>query len=321
MATTGPGGDRTGRTSRTPVTPETFEAYKRRLCNWGRWGDDDQRGCLNHMTADVIRSALALVRDGVTVSCANPLATRTVVPSGSRNPTPTEHRMHNAGPRTSNDMITLDYHGFVETHLDALCHFYTDDGKALYNGRTSSAVTMEGAASHGIDRFRDGILTRGVLYDIPRLRGTDHVGLEAPVQAWDLADWAERHRLAPRAGDAVLIRSGSEPFWQANPDFELQGPPLNTPGVAVSALEFLHDYDSALLVWDLQEAAGQGLPARYPIHEIAIPYMGLPLLDNANLEMLSRTCARLDRYEFLFVVAPLVIKGGTGSPVNPIAVL
>ena len=69
----------------------------------------------------------------------------------------------------------------------------------------------------------------------------------------------------------------------------------------------------------LQEAGDHGLPARIPVHEVAIPHMGLPLLDNANFERLAATCAELGRYEFMLTVAPLVVLGGTGSPVNPIA--
>jgi kynurenine formamidase len=98
----------------------------------------------------------------------------------------------------------------------------------------------------------------------------------------------------------------------------MQFPPTN-PGVAASVLEFLHTHDAALLGWDLMEAPEQGYPDRNPIHSVAIPHMGLPLLDNASFQRLSEQCAASRRYEFLFSVAPLVVVGGTGSPVNPIA--
>ena len=138
------------------------------------------------------------------------------------------------------------------------------------------------------------------------------------MQGWELEDFARQHGTTPHAGDAVLVRSGSDPFWAANRDFHMQYPP-NTPGLAASVLEFIYDTDAALLGWDLMEATGQGYDTGTPIHRIAIPYMGLPLLDNANFERLAEVCAQTGRYEFMLTVAPLVVNGGTGSPVNPIA--
>ncbi len=303
--------------TRTPPTPEEYLAYKERFNNWGRWGEDDQLGTLNHITPDGRRAAAALVREGRSVSCANPIATRAVVPDERRNGRPADHQM-SVSPWSSGDYIGVSYHGFVNTHIDALCHIFTGEGGQIFNGRPASLVTDEGAKSNSVDFWRDGIVTRGVLYDIPRMRGIPHVALDAPVQAWDLEDFAQQHGIEPRAGDAVLIRSGHDPFWLANPSHQFAFPP-NTPGVGASVLEFLHAHDAALLGWDLQEAADQGLPGRIPIHEVAIPHMGLPLLDNANFERLSETCAALGRYEFLLTVAPLIVVGGTGSPVNPIA--
>jgi kynurenine formamidase len=302
---------------RTVPSVEEYQSYKTRFSNWGRWGPDDQLGTLNHITPETRRAAAALVREGRSVSLANPIATAQVL-SGPRNPTPADHRM-NVGGGGCGDYIGVSYHGFVNTHVDALCHIFTADGR-LYNGRPKADVTEQGARNNSIDHWRAGIVTRGVLYDVPRHRGVEHVTFDAPVHSWELADIAQAEGVAPRAGDAVLIRAGASAFWEANPDFE---PAWQAPGVHASALEFLYQHDAALLGWDLMEAPGQEAyraPA-LPIHSAAIPYMGLALLDNANFEELAAACAELGRWEFLLVVAPLVIKGGTGSPVNPIAVL
>jgi kynurenine formamidase len=301
--------------NRTPPTPEEYQAYKQRFRNWGRWGAGDQLGTLNHITSDVRRAAAALVREGRSVSLANPIATAKVV-SGPRNPTPAEHRM-NVTEGGSGDYIGVSYHGFVNTHIDALCHIFAD-GRA-YNDRPWTDVTAEGAKSNSVDNWRHGIVTRGVLYDVPRRRGAPHVTFEEPVHGWELEDIARAEGVAPRAGDAVLVRCGGTAFWAAQPDFE---PAWRAPGVHASALEFLYEHDAALLGWDLMEAPGQeayGAPA-LPIHSIAIPYMGLPLLDNANFEELAAACEELGRWEFQLVIGPLVVMGGTGSPVNPIAV-
>ncbi len=302
--------------NRTPPTVEEYRAYKERFSNWRRWGADDQLGTLNHITEETRRSAAALVRDGRSVSLANPLATARVL-SGPRNLWPADHRM-NVSERGSGDYIGVSYHGFVNTHIDALCHIFSEDGQ-LYNGRPSSQVTDEGAKTNSIDHWRHGIVTRGVLYDVPRYRGAEHVTVEQPVHGWDLQDITNAEGVTPRAGDAVLVRGASDAFWSAHP--ELQSA-LKAPGLHASVLEFLFATDAALLGWDLMEAPGQEDYQAHalPIHSIAIPYMGMPLLDNANLEELAATCVELGRWDFLLVIAPLVVIGGTGSPVNPIAI-
>lgn len=305
--------------NRTSTTPEEYTEYKSRFSNWNRWGADDQLGALNYITTETRRLAAGLVSEGLSISCALPIATRAVVADERRNMAPADHRMR-LGPTSSSDYIGLSYHGWVNTHIDALCHFFTGEQGEIYNGRPSSMVTEDGAQANGIDQWRDGIATRGVLFDIPRMRGIDHVEVDRPVEGWDLENFAQAHGIEPRAGDAVLIRSGLEPFWCANPDFPFDIPP-STPGVGASVLEYLHAHDAALLGWDLQEIGGHGLPAVFPVHEVAIPYMGMAILDNMDFERLATACAERDRYEFMFTVAPLVVIGGTGSPVNPIATL
>ena len=307
---------------RRSTTVEEYAGYRARFHNWGRWGADDQLGTLNHITPEVRRAAAALVREGRSVSCANPWQTAEVQPDALRNRRPAQFEMSvNAGG--SGDFIGVAYHGTVTTHIDALCHMFTSEqwsaDRQVYNGRPASMITTERAETNSIDYWRDGIVTRGVLYDIPRMRGQAHVRDGEPVEGWDLDDFARQHGITPRAGDAVLVRSGAEPFWASHPGFALAYP-HNTPGVAVSALEFLYDTDAALLAWDFMEASHQEQYGEaIALHRIAIPHMGLPLLDNANFERLAEACAASGRYEFLFTVAPLVVLGGTGSPVNPLA--
>lgn len=311
-----------GLRDRRPTTKEEYTDYMVRYNNWGRWGKDDQLGTLNHISAGGMQYAAGLVKQGRSVSCANPIATVDVVPDQRRNPRPADHIM-TVGPASSGDYLGVAYHGYVNTHIDALCHIFTgeiDIGGRIYNDRDPSLVTDQGALTNSVENWRDGIITRGVLYDIPRMRGQEYVELDQPVEGWDLEDWASSVGIKPRDGDAVLVRSGSDVFWASNPGFELSRP-LNTPGNAPSVIEYLYDTNAALLGWDFQEAGHRDYdyPARIPIHQVVIPYMGLPLLDNANFERLAHACAELNRYEFLLCIAPLVVNGGTGSPVNPIA--
>lgn len=300
---------------RRPPTREEYEAYKTRFQNWGRWGDGDELGTLNFVGPEQRKAAAALVREGRSVSLARPIATSGVMP-GARNFQPVRHTVSADGGGSSDEM-TVAPHGFANSHLDGLCHIFTADG-LMYGGRPASDVMPDGARSNAIDRFRDGIVTRGVLYDVARHRGVPHVPVEAPVHGWELADVAAAQGVEPRAGDAVLVRMGAGAFWAANPDFAR---PWEGPGLHASALEFLFETDASLLGWDLMEAPnveGYNAPG-LPIHTIAIPYMGLPLLDNLDLEDVARVCVDVGRWEFQLVVAPLVLLGGTASLVNPLA--
>ncbi|HAL46826.1 MAG: cyclase family protein [SAR202 cluster bacterium] len=311
-----------GLKDRTPTTVDEYVDYKKRFNNWGRWGKDDQFGTLNHISANTVKHAAGLIQTGQTVSCANPIATEAVIPDKHRNGRPADHRM-SVSATGSGDYIGVSYHGFVNTHIDALCHFFTtnvNDGGRLYNDRDPALVTDNGALTNSVDNWRDGIVTRGVLYDIPKLRGGDYVEFDSPVESWDLEDWAKQKGITPMDGDAVLVRSGMSDFWTAHPDLELTFPP-NTPGNAPSIIEYLYDTNASLLGWDLQEAGHRDhdYPARIAVHEVVIPHMGMPLLDNANFDRLAAICNDLGRYEFYLTIAPLVVMGGTGSPANPIA--
>jgi kynurenine formamidase len=312
-----------GLSDRRPPTQAEYDSWRERFSNWGRWGADDELGTVNFVTPEVRRAAGKLVVAGRSVSLARPIDTH----ASPRNPFPAHHMIPVGSSGGLVDYIGMFIHGYAHTHLDALSHIPTADGSAFYNGRPRSAETnLPKGATSGVDFWREGIATRGVLYDVPRLRGAPYVRPGEPIHAWDLEDAAKRQGITPRAGDAVVIRGGLDPYLAAHPD----GAGFASPaGVHASVLEFLWEHDASMLVWDMLEAptADQGIANPLAIHSpvhvhcIAIPYMGLALLDNAQLEPLAALCAELGRWEFLLVVAPLVIPGGTGSPVNPIALL
>ncbi|HKK51786.1 MAG TPA: cyclase family protein [Myxococcota bacterium] len=312
-----------GIADRTAPTAEEYADYRERFSNWGRWGEDDELGTLNHVTPEVRRAAAASVSAGRVVSLARPVDTR----PGPHNPHPAQHLASVGTAMGLADYIGLFFHGFAQTHLDALSHIPAQDGR-YFGGRPvgmrSPALAMPEGVALGIQRMREGVVARGVLYDIPRLRGVEYVDSGAPVHGWELYDAARAQGIEPRPGDVVCIRSGRDE-WQAahasDPSWGLRA------GVHASCCEFLYETDAAMLCWDMLDAPteDQGLPNPIPIdtpvhvHCITIPYMGMPLLDNADLRELAATCAELGRWSFLFTVAPLVIEGGTGSPVNPLA--
>ena len=289
-------------------------AFHRTLSNWGRWGAEDQLGALNLITPQVTAAAAATVGTGRTVSCARPLDTV----SSADNPAPVAHHMTGtASEGMGADYFAIASHGFATSHIDALCHIF-HDGK-LYNGYPAEVVTAHGATKLGIHRLRDGIVTRGVLLDIPALRGVDALEPGEPVFPEDLEAAEEQAGLTVRAGDALLVRTGR---WQWRRQHGAWDAGQLAAGLDASCLPWLRARDIATLGSD---GVSDVLPSRVdgvgmPIHTVVIVAMGVHLLDNLDLDDLGATCREEARWEFLFTVAPLVLRRGTASPVNPIAV-
>ena len=212
------------------------------------------------------------------------------------------------------DFYGISYHGYAATHIDALCHVWDDEG--MWGGRQPREVlTTNGTRWGGVEQWVDGIVTRAVLLDVPRFRGEPFVTLEKPVHGWELEDIAKAQGVAVEPGDALLVYSGRESFHKANPDW--QGG-TKSPGLHASCLPFVRDNDVSVLGWDLMDANPNEYGIAWAMHGALFSY-GVALLDNALLEPLAAACAEEGRYEMLLTIAPLRVVGGTGSPVNPIA--
>jgi kynurenine formamidase len=296
------------------MAPADVLALHRTLSNWGRWGDEDQLGALNLITPEVTAGAAATVRSGRAVSCARPLDTV----AAADNPSPVAHHM--TGTATEGmgaDYFAISPHGFATSHIDALCHIF-HEGR-LYNGYPAESVTAHGATKLGIHRLRDGVVTRGVLLDLPALRGVDALEPGEPVFPEDLAAAEAGAGLRVRAGDALLVRTGRWQWRRAHGAWDAGS---LAAGLDASCLPWLRERDVATLGSD---GVSDVLPSRVdgvvmPIHSVVIVAMGVHLLDNLDLDALATACADESRWEFLFTVAPLVLRRGTASPVNPIAV-
>ena len=216
------------------------------------------------------------------------------------------------------DYYGISYHGTVSTHLDALCHVWDQDG--MWNGRNpDEKITMDGASWGSIDHWKEGIMTRGVLLDVPKHRGEPYVTQDRPVYGWELEDIAKAEGLDLEPGDALVVYSGREkwdeagnPLWGSSRDLR--------PGLHASCLKFIRESECCLLVWDMEDLAPNGYGLAWTVHGAIFAY-GIGLLDCALLQPLAEACAQAGRYEFLLTVNPLRVVGGTGSPVNPVAVL
>jgi kynurenine formamidase len=304
-----------------PVTTSTtdFDALFAEVSNWDRWHDESQRGALHHLTPDRIIAAARLVRSGITVSLALPLDTH----RRPDNPSPAEHRMtqlshHGSGKvQFFKDFIGVDFHNDGSTHLDALCHVSFRGN--FYTGAPDTSVTADGATVGDVETVRDGIVGRGVLLDIPRLRGTRWVDPGDEVLLDELLAAERNQDVRIDKGDILLVRTGH------NRRLHELGPWDTTrekAGLHPSVAELLTERRVAVLGCDTNSdtAPSRTEGVSYPMHVLAVNAMGLHLLDYLQLDSLATTCEQLGRWDFLCVIAPLRIPGGTGSPVNPIAV-
>lgn len=295
-------------------TREDVLSYLHDRRNWGRWGQHDQLGAINLITEGKRIRAAGLVRSGRTVSLSRDVPT---IP-GPNNPVPAQHWMRSIRRGTGGaavDYYGLVYHGHTTTHLDALCHLWDEEG--MWNGHSpDEEITMNGARWGGIQHWREGITTRGVLLDVAKHRGEEFVTVERPVHGWELEEIAGAQGVALEPGDALVVYSGRE-AWQVE---HSPGPgyvPPN-PGLHASCLPFIRDHDVAVLVWDLMDANSNEYDLPWTVHGAIFAY-GVALVDNALLKPLALVCEEEGRYEFMLTLAPLPFIGGTGSPVNPIA--
>ena len=299
------------------LTHDQVKTAFEQINNWGRWGKEDERGALNYITAEKRAAAAKLAKSGEIVSCALPLATET----SPDNPQPVQHMMLHVGP----PVAALDYfgiapHGYAFTHLDALCHVFWE-GK-MYNGFSAREVGRFGARKCAIDVARDGVVTRGVLLDIPQLRKVDFLEPGDAIYPEEL-DAAERlHGVRVAEGDVLLIRTGRHQRRKVKGAWDPRREGL--AGLDAACLPWLHERRIALLGCDgVSDCAPSHYAPDYamPIHVGALVMMGVHLLDNADLDALATACAKHGRYEFLFALAPLILERGTASPVNPLAIL
>ena len=292
------------------ATQEQFEQWMTELSNWGRWGTDDQIGAANLITPAKRQQAAALVETGEAVSLGHDVADEL----GSDPNRPFRLNMIiSFDPDRIRDRLDIDYHGGFFTHLDAVCHVVYD-GK-IYNGHDMRAtVTAAGCEHLGITGLQNGVVTKAVLVDVPRLRGVPYLAPGTRVYRQDIEEWEERTGVRVEAGDVLLIRTGR---W-ARRSAEGGG----NAGMDASFLPLLAERDVALFGSDTAHELRDNIPGLdvTVIHKFTVVARGMNLFDNLDLEAAAETAARLDRWEFLFMAGPVRVPQGTGSPINPIAV-
>jgi hypothetical protein len=332
----------------TPLTEAVLRQWLTKYSNWGRWGRTDQLGAANYITRKKRRDAANLVRSGISVGLAHPLLTvpfdprlpldpvypsiapLPTVPLDPDNPNPFFDWKN--PPNNTSDRYNVSYHGTAHSHMDALCHFQFNFGTAaapdfrLFNGISRPANNPpEGCVQLGIENLIDGVVTRGVLFDatlLPELREGSYpwVAPGTPVTRAHLLELEKIEGVQVQAGDVILLYTGR---WARRAAL---GPWPTSDGVAgwyVDTVPFMYSRRVAFIGHDeWNDVFPGGFPgfATLPVHTFAITIMGVDIFDNLDLETLAQTARRLGRYEFMFTAAPSPVPGGTGSPLNPMAI-
>jgi kynurenine formamidase len=307
-----------------------YEAAEK-LKNWGRWGADDQIGTLNFITAQDIVRAASLARTGKVFALGIPLdrhGPQSGLFGGRWNPI---HTMLATGtdaaagrqdkPQTlrySDDAINMPVQS--ATHWDSLGHIFLDD--RMYNGLDARLVDANGLSKLGIEHTRAKMVGRGVLLDVARHKGVAWLPDGHGISNQDLDDTAKAQGVEVRRGDFVIVRTGqmerclAEKQWGGYAGGD-------APGVKFENCYWCHEHEIAAIcsdTWGVEVRPNETDEVNQPWHWVVIPAMGLTMGEMFYLKELAEDCAKDKVYEFFFCGPPLVIMGGSGSPINPQAI-
>lgn len=292
------------------------------LSNWGRWGDDDELGAANLITPEKRRAAAALVTEGISVSLAHDVIQVEAIDASSI----LEREAYGITPERGFDRLayTGSYHGTIHSHLDSIaCHIMWE-GKS-YNGYRMEDIEAAGACPQGhINALKDGIVTRGILFDATLLpgRATPEGWLEpgTAVRRADLEALEEIQGVRVSEGDVILLYTGR---WKRRSTVgPWRGADDGVAGYHADVAYFLKERGVSFIGHDMSNDVEPHEfydEIRLPLHYLALVAMGVGIFDNLDFERLAEQASELNRYEFLFTASPLRIEGGMGSPLNPIA--
>lgn len=315
--------------------PDDLADLAARVSNWGRWGEDDERGCANLLTDESARRGVASVRSGRRFPLAVDLRADGIQvgqPARRYNPILTVTALNERDRfapgiwEGTDDLVTMST--CAGTHLDALAHVSYDG--FLYNGFPTSVVTAQyGATRLGAEKL-PSIVTRGVLLDVARLKGVaslDEIHPGYAITAEDLDAAAEQARVEVQPGDVLLVRTGQMRHFHAGDRTRYAvGTGASQPGLSVHSVTWIRDHDVAGAVTDTY-AYEAFPPSRQDwadclaVHLLHIRDMGLIQGQNWDLEAISEACAEEGRGDVLLVAAPEPLVGAASAPVAPVAIL
>ena len=311
----------------TEVSVVEFEEIFESVKNWGRWGPEDELGTLNYITPETVREAARLIRSGRRVSMAipinkvagpdNPMQAILFVVQGHDVP------VDGSKVRFGLDWLGMAAHGDTHTHVDALCHISYDG--LTYNGRPAVEVfRSSGATEQDITVYKDGLVGRGVLLDIPKHRGVKWIEPGEAVRRDELETCARAEGVEIGEGDILVFRTGHHRRRLELGPWNNEPPPAGQgkAGLHVDTIPWMHEKRISAF---LPDGDGEAVPSvvdgiMYPIHPLQVAAMGMLVSDSLQFEELVAVCEEEGRHEFMVVGLPLRLPGGTGSPWNPIAI-
>jgi kynurenine formamidase len=304
--------------------------------NWGRWGEDDERGATNLITSDVVVSAAGLIQTGRRISLAIPIeaegpvhfsrpkAMRLHTLSGSDYIVGSPSNVWNEGLQWTDDVIIMALQG--STQWDGLAHLLRDD--AMYNGWWAGEVTAAaGAARNGIQHQVETLVGRGVLLDVCGYRAKGPLAGGEVISPEELDTVAASEGVEVRSGDMVLIRTGYLGLWYAVREdrpkaeawFETE------PGLSHRCVDWMAGRDVAAVAvdnWAVDVVPFEAdAPRVWPVHQGALPGLGITLGEFWWLDDLATACTAAGRHEFFLAAQPLNVVNASGTPLNPIAIL
>lgn len=301
-------------------TNEDFHRAMEELSNWGRWGDDDELGQANFITKEKRVRAAALVREGITVSLAHDVVQEDAVDTSAY----LNREVVRVSPTGASDKLeyTGSYHGTIHSHLDSLdCHIMYE-GKG-YNGLGYEEVEAANGCPRGsIHAHRNGVITRGILFDATLLpgRSTSEGWLEpgAPITYEDLETLEEIQGVRVEPGDVILLHTGR---WIRRNALGAWPTSEGVAGYHADVAYFLKNRGVAMIGHDMfNDVSPSGVgDISLPLHSLALVSLGVSIFDNLDFTEVAEVAKELGRYEFLFMASPLRIQKGMGSPLNPIA--
>ena len=302
-----------------PVSKEIFEQWMTELSNWGRWGKEDELGTLNLITSKKRQDAVKLIEEGVTVSLALDVNTDPDVADGWGFKNKFWALAVDETVGFAMERYDFPYHGALQTHLDGIAH--TMYRGKMYNDLPLAAVKSSGLEKLGVHNYKNGLTSRAVLIDVPRLKGIPYLEPGTAVTVEDIEAWERKTGVRIGEGDILLVRVGRWEQQEQAAGKYVEGFG-GIAGVHVSVVPWLKRRGVAMLGSDSDiDVKPSGIKDfLFPVHVLTQVAMGMPLFDNLNLDEVAEESAKRQRWEFYFVALPLRIPGGTGSPVNPIAI-
>ncbi|WBU37102.1 cyclase family protein [Homoserinibacter sp. YIM 151385] len=315
---------------------DTVRELSERYRNWGRWGDDDERGTLNHATPERVAAAAASIRSGKRISMALPMdATGPQVAGGFGGRFNPIHLMFRDGGDIEMGTVIDEFYGGRDRHLrgtddiiimalqsstqwDALAHIFFDGH--MYNGRTPDQVTSKGARFGSVANATDQMAGRGVLLDIAHLKGVDALEPGYAITAEDLEAAEAAHGVTVGEGDFVMIRTGMVGERRGDWGDYAGGP---APGLGLESVPWVAERNIAGLAvdtWGMEVLPNQTEDVFQPLHCVFIVAMGLWVGEIFDFEELAADCREDGQYDFFFCAPPLPFTRAVGSPVNPMAI-